>query len=151
MSISSLIRRLAEAGASAEAIAIAVEAVEEAAPLKPGRSLTDTGRGAYVYVLERADGLVKVGVSVDVDRRIQQLNTQHKKKHALCAEFFYRKEQDAYCCESRTHKELSFCRVEGEYFKNTITKIVRTVERLHIQDTSPVAVFMKNSGSEANP
>lgn len=72
-------------------------------------SLSDKG---YLYILRNKDGLYKIGVSVDVRRRVNQLKTAQPDLELL----FAIKLRDYKAAEKYLHSTLSAYRYKREWF-----------------------------------
>jgi hypothetical protein len=80
----------------------------------------------YTYLIQDCNGLIKIGQSKNVKKRIQQLQTAHGKKLKLLAYCL----ADKYL-EKRLHRMFFFHRKQGEWFdcsseiKTTIINYMR--------------------------
>jgi len=69
-----------------------------------------------VYVVEFSDGVIKIGVSSQMDIRLNSLGRQRGFKVERCSTELYHTKTDALSVESKLHKRFSKNRGEGEYF-----------------------------------
>ena len=76
----------------------------------------DPGRGCSVYVMQDADSRIKVGISVDPEKRLKTIQTGQGRKVSLIREYPYPDERSAFAVESSLHRRLSRFRMMGEWF-----------------------------------
>ena len=80
----------------------------------------------YVYFVERFDGLVKIGTTKNLIRRMKELRRKYGQMEFLGVI------EGGYECEQHVHKLFKEARVEGEWFKRTRTlhTYIREVRQL---------------------
>lgn len=75
----------------------------------------------YVYFIRAGNrGAIKIGVAVDVERRIAELQTGNAFKLNVIAKLKCRNEQEAYEKERKFHKFFKSQRIRGEWFMGNI-------------------------------
>jgi len=68
----------------------------------------------WVYLIEaQGTGLVKIGISINPDRRVKQLQTTSPAKLRLVSAFY-----GTINCERRLHSRFAEHNVQGEWFKD---------------------------------
>ena len=104
-------------------------------------SVSEVGNGVRVYVLGFSGGLVKVGISNNVSRRIRQLETSEKIRHWWQSETFNRSE--ALLLENLIHSYLRECFEDGvhdhgEYFNMGFREAVKICASMTDSPSTPV-------------
>lgn len=70
----------------------------------------------FVYFVERADGCIKIGVTRNMERRLNELRTGSNKELKVVAKFPFSSKLQAYEMEKQLHKRFAKFRQEGEWF-----------------------------------
>lgn len=73
--------------------------------------------GHFVYIIESAAGLVKVGIAGNLEKRLRSLQTGSPHKLRLVDAFFLPDKKFAKTVENQAHERFSFSRAEGEWFR----------------------------------
>jgi hypothetical protein len=79
---------------------------------------------SLVYFIGSEDGPVKIGMAIDVEKRIKGLQTSHHAKLALLATTTGGREQEA-----AYHRQFAASRLHGEWFERT-PELLAEIERL---------------------
>ena len=74
------------------------------------------GKGCSVYVMQDADSRIKIGKSVEPEKRLKSIQTGQGRKVSLIREYRYPNEDTAFTVESSLHRRLSRFRLMGEWF-----------------------------------
>lgn len=67
---------------------------------------------ARVYLIEAASGQIKIGIAIDVDKRLKTLQSAHGDPLKVLAEF-----AGGHDLEQKLHKALAAYRLKGEWFR----------------------------------
>ena len=83
----------------------------------------------YVYILEKNENSIKIGVSKNVEKRIKSLEKSggFTRKRVVC----FGKIKNGYEVETKSHKKLSDYRTNGEWFNVPFELAVKTVEEIY--------------------
>lgn len=77
---------------------------------------------AYVYIIKRADGCIKIGVAKNPKKRLKQLQTGSNMRLEIAGSFPYKSRMQAFTMERELHERFSIFRQEGEWFTAGLLK-----------------------------
>ena len=99
-------------------------AVEEA------KSEYDNDSDVYNYVMQNENGLVKIGISKQID--IRQKTLEHASGYNIVKVFYIKSKRKAHIVESELHEIFSEYRKLGEWFELSFKEAVATTKKLSV-------------------
>jgi hypothetical protein len=77
----------------------------------------ERGHGGSVYFVQHNSGPIKIGVAIDIERRVDELQIANPFPVFLLGSIWFDEVREAYRCERELHFKFKDCRVRGEWFE----------------------------------